>query len=127
MKRGLIVALIDSSGETRVDHFESFNPQETVNDLEAFIKTASRSATIAIASRAMNELQGGNMGRAFRWLGLPEDFTINPLNSLAIIGGRDGRTPMLDVGAAIANVGTRDALRSADAAIGLVGLSVKAR
>jgi len=121
------VAIIDQMGEVEIDQFEAQDSASTVQEMENFIKSAPESATVAIASRWMNYLYGGNLGQALRWLGFPEVVTLNPLNSFALIAGRDGRTPLLSTGPAVASIGIGKVPKSSDAAIGLLGLELAKR
>jgi hypothetical protein len=125
-KRGLLVAIIDSTGRTDAELFESLEDEHGVDSLEAYILAAPESATIAVACRTINFL-GGDLARAMRWLGLPAQFELNALNSFALIGGKDGRTPILDTGATVARIGTSDVMQRGDTAVGLRSLELVRR
>ena len=127
MRRGILVATIDSHAQVDVAQFESLVPETTVHDLADYLRDAPDDVTVAIAIRTISDLHGGNLGQAFRLLGLPEQMELNPLNSLAILGGKDGRVPVIDTGAAIARIGTSNSQRKADVAIGLLGLELTRR
>ena len=123
-KRGLLVAIIDTLGQIENEQFEALVSEDTVQALESYIKSAPESATVAIASRTINFLFGGNIGQALRWLGFPEEVKLNPFNSLAVIAGKDGRVPILGTGAAFTSIGIGKLPKSSEAAIGLVGLEL---
>lgn len=125
--RGMFVAIVEENGAVKTDQFQSVNPEVTVDQMEAFIKSAPESATIAIASRNINRLFGGNLGRAFRHVGFPEELTLNPLNSFAVIGYLDGRLPELNTGASLATVAVGRQPRTNDASVGLLSLELDQR
>ncbi len=86
-----------------------------------------KSSAVAIAKRQITSLSGAPIGKALKWLGLPETMKLNALNSFALLAGKDGRVPILDTGAAPAQIGTREALRSCDASVGLVRVEMVQR
>lgn len=127
MRRGILVAVIDTTGEIEVEQFESLNSETTVDDLENYLKSAPETSTIAIAVRTISYLYGGKIGQALRWVGLPESLQLNALDSFALLGGKDGRLPLLDTGAGPARIGTRNSQRSAEGAVGLLGMELVQR
>ena len=66
-------------------------------------------------------LPGGDLGEALGLLGAPSGFTVGRLNSLALIGRRDGSPALYSTGAVEASVGIGDLPVVHDAAIGLLG------
>ncbi|MBS14416.1 MAG: hypothetical protein CME19_22850 [Gemmatimonadetes bacterium] len=117
--RGLLVGVTDTTGQVDVLTFKSNQEEDTGARLETLIREAPASATIVIAARTLNQLNGVALGQSLRWLGFPADTKMNPLSSLAIIGWKDGTAPILDYGASWAMVGTAGARKLCDASVGL--------
>ena len=116
--------VIDTLGRIDAKQFVARDDPAAVDSLEAYLKSAPQSATVAIASRTMNLLYGGNIGQALRWIGFPEEVKLSPLNSFAVIAGKDGRAPVLVTGPAFTRIGTGRHPKSSDFSIGLLGLEL---
>lgn len=124
---GILAVTVDSTGHTETRLFEHVTEGVTIDSLEKFILSAPVSATTAIAICRSGMIYGGSLMQALRWLGLPPGTKLNRLNSLAIIGSRDGRPPVIDTGAAVAEIVLGPIEATADASIGLIGAQLTAR
>ena len=121
---GVLAVHLDSTGRVVSEFFDSLTPDMGIDSLEAFIQSAPLSATVIVAARGSSDLDGGHISQALKHLGVAEDESYNLLNSLAVVGARDGRPPIVDMGAATADIVLGRTIPSREASIGLIGLKL---
>lgn len=97
----------------------------TADSLARYILEAPRTATVAIAVSKSSLLQEGRLAEALAPLGLSPNAQLNGLNSLALIGGKDGRRLRIDTGAAVADLAMGPVVPDCEAAVGLIGARLR--
>lgn len=121
---GVLIVHLDSTGTVVPKFFLHRAEGSTAELMTEFILSAPRSATVALATSGSSDLLEGNINQALAPLGIDLGKKYNELSSLAIVGARDGRKPIIDVGPAVAGIVLGRAPPTYEAAIGLLTVKI---
>lgn len=123
---GILVAAIEPRSGQLLSYklFPSQPTAQPVALLRNYIDSLPEQATVAVAVRSSPLVEGGNLADALQSLGVAADLRIGRFNSLALIGWRDGRPPVLSTGAVEAAVGVGPIPAQAQLSLGLLHLAL---